>query len=492
MFEKFRAALTAKMPVGSFARDVIILMTGTAFAQFLMILVAPILTRLYSPQDFGILALYTSILGILSIVACWSYEIAIVLPAKDEDAANLLALSVLVCLGMSVVSLIGAALLGTWLARMLSAPALSNWLWFMPLSLVAAGLFQAFNYWSTRRKHFKRLAKRTITQSIVTSAVQVGAVQIPGSGAGGLIVGNIIGQLAATARLAWHIKQDEGSCLRSYIKLEAMKRVALEYRRYPLYGSWSGFLFTAATLIPNFMLGYFFSPAIVGLYSLSQRILFLPLDLVGNAIFRVFLPQAVLLNRKGKLISFTITIYHQLVDLTIAPLLIIAMIGPVLFNVVFGSEWIIAGEYTRWLCIWAIFRFVTSPITGLYDVFGKQKQELALNSCMFILRFIALLVGGKMGDPLLTVALFAAVSAMMYAIIGLYLFHLCHISYKEFFVPLIVSLFKALPYLAPVLLALIFSTNQILIIVAALLVGIIFLLQQQKVFINIRNAEYGD
>src|SRR5690554_6729775 len=162
MIDKFRAALTSKLPPGSFIRNVVTLMTGTTFAQALMILVAPILTRLYSPEDFGVFALYTSILGIIAVVACWRYELAIVLPEKDEDAANLLVLSICICFGMAVLTLILVALFRNPLASLFGVPKLAPWLWFMPLSLIATGLFQAFNYWSTRRRQFRRLAIRQI------------------------------------------------------------------------------------------------------------------------------------------------------------------------------------------------------------------------------------------------------------------------------------------------------------------------------------------
>lgn len=128
MIDKFRAALTSKLPPGSFIRNVVTLMTGTTFAQALMILVAPILTRLYSPEDFGVYALYISILGIIAVVACWCYEFAIVLPENDEDAANILVISLLVCLAMVLLTLILVALFRKSVANILGAPELASWL----------------------------------------------------------------------------------------------------------------------------------------------------------------------------------------------------------------------------------------------------------------------------------------------------------------------------------------------------------------------------
>ncbi len=481
MFDKFRIILEKKLPPGSFARNVITLMTGTTFGQALSILVAPILTRIYSPADFGVLALYSAILGVLSVIACWRYETAIVLPSKDEDAANLLALCILICFGMALVSLFGTAAWATTIERWMSAPGLAAWLWFMPISVLTIGLFMAFSLWSTRRKHFKRLAIRAMTQSFFTSVTQVGVGIAAKPGPGGLIGGQIVGQIAATARLAWQIEQDEGSNLRSYINIKDIKKLAIDYRRYPFFSSWSGILNTFANVIPTFMIGYFFSAATVGLYSLGHRVLFSPMELLGAAIERVYLPQAVLRNRENKLKLFTQKIYKQLVELTLTPILLIAILAPAVFNVIFGADWVIAGIYTRWLCIWAIFRFVTSPITGLYDVFGKQKQELFINGILFGARFAALFIGGKTGDPVVTIALYALVGAFMYIVIGLYLFSLCNLGAKEFFAPLIRSALKSLPYLVPVLLATIYIHNEILIIIVGFVSGIVFLIEKQKI-----------
>ena len=139
----------------------------------MLVLLAPILTRLYDPEAFGVFSLYTSIVGFLAVIACLRYENAIVLPEKDEDAANLLALSMLICFSMAVITIIIVAVCGQDIAELLGSPGLAFWLWFLPLSVIGAGGFLAFNYWSTRRKQFKRLAFRQMTYSSVMLFTQI-------------------------------------------------------------------------------------------------------------------------------------------------------------------------------------------------------------------------------------------------------------------------------------------------------------------------------
>ena len=81
------------IPQSTYARNVITLMTGTAFAQALPIAVSPILTRLYSPAEFGVFAMYLAVASILGVLVTGRYELAILIPKQDRDAIHIAALS---------------------------------------------------------------------------------------------------------------------------------------------------------------------------------------------------------------------------------------------------------------------------------------------------------------------------------------------------------------------------------------------------------------
>ncbi len=423
MINKFRETIASKLPAGGFARNVVTLMTGTTFAQALLILVAPILTRLYGPEDFGVSALYGSILGIFTVVACWRYELAIVLPEKDEDAANLLVLSILICFGMATLTLVPVALFRIQVADLLGAPELAPWLWFMPLSLSAAGLFQAFNYWSTRRKQFGRLAARTITQSTATAGAQLGAGAILNPGPGGLIGGNIFGQLLATGQLAWQIIRDEGSTLRSFINKVDIKKMLIRYKEFPIFSSWSGMLNTASTMLPALLLGYFFNSAIVGYYTLGHQVLAMPMNVVGRSIAQVFFPQAAEARRNGNLSKLTLEMFQRLLSIGFVPILLITVVAPDLFAIIFGARWWTAGEYVRWLSLWMLFNFISSPLSNMYSVLERQREGLVVNFIMFSTRLLVLIIGGIKGDALFTIALFGITGAVLWIFNCTYIMH---------------------------------------------------------------------
>lgn len=474
--EKAKQLIQKRLPSGSFLRNVVTLMTGTTFAQALMILVAPILTRLYDPGDFGIYALYSSIVSIITVVACLSYDFAIVLPEEDEDAANVLGLSIFICLGMSGLTLILIPLLRNPLANFLNAPDLALWLWCIPLSILGVGLFRAFNYWSTRRKQFKRLAIRQITQSTITSATQIGMGAASNMGPGGLISGLITGQLAATGRLAWQVARDEGKFFRSCIRARNLKKVAIRYKKFPLYDSWSGLFNTASSMLPALLLGYFFSPVVVGFFALGQRVLSLPMGVIGSSIAQVFYPRAAEAQRTGDLDGVTLQMFARLLGIGLVPLMLITIVAPDLFAVVFGQRWWTAGQYVRWMSLWLLFVFVSSPLSTIYYVKERQRDLLIVNVIMFIARLLVIIIGGLRGNALFTISLFGITSAILYIFNCTYILYLAGISTLTVHLTIINHVIRSLPYALPPLLAWYVLSSPLVFVLAGIGSGIIFLI----------------
>lgn len=479
MIDKLRTMLVMNLPAGRFARNVITLMTGTTFGQVLMIFVAPILTRLYRPEDFGVYAIYTSVASIITVFACWSYDFAIVLPEKDEEAANVLALCIFLCLGMTGITLILVVVLRTSLANILNAPDLALWLWCMPLSILGTGLFKAFNYWSTRRGQFRRLAVRQITQSTITSATQVGGGVTFTTGAGGLIGGLIIGQLAATIRLAYQVVKDEGNFLRSCINIPRLKSVLIRYNKFPLYDSWSSLFNTGSNMLPALLLGYFFNPAIVGYYALGQKVLAMPMNVVGGSIAQVFYPRATKARRDGELSKVTLDMFERLLKIGFVPIILITIVAPDLFAVVFGERWWIAGQYVRLISLWLFFQFVSSPLSTLYYVKDKQRDLLLFNVVMFFVRLLVIIVGGTRGDVMLTVFLLGLTGTGLYGFLCVHITNIAGITVLQILLVIIKQVIFGLPYCFLPLLISFVSKSSLAFVLVAILSGFLF------VFINI-------
>jgi lipopolysaccharide exporter len=475
---KLVSLLNKKIPSGSLLRNVITLMTGTTFAQALLVLVAPILTRLYEPAYFGSFSMYISILSILVVISCLRYELAIVLPKKKEDAANILFLSIVVCIVLSVAILISIFFWGEKVSILLGAPELKIWLWFLPLSFLLAGLFQAFNYWNTRGRHFNRLAMRQITQSTATASAQISLGLTPGTQSGGLIIGHIFGQIAATGRLIYQTWKEEGRLIICFISKNKVKENLIKYKNFPLYSSWSGLLNSASIMMPPLLLGYFFTPTVVGFYALGQRVLSMPMNIVGNAVAQAFFPHASEANRIGNLESVTFIVYKNLLSLGLVPLLLISLIAPELFAVIFGKNWYEAGEYVRWMSIWLFFVFISSPLSIIYSVLERQKLGLIMDLILFISRLAVLIIGGLYGGPLLTIALFGIVGALLWMVNCLMILSLAGVPIYKTVYELLKELFKAIPYSLITILLLVENINALSIILSAIVTIFIFLIFQ--------------
>lgn len=193
-------------------------MTGTTIAQAIPIAISPILTRIYTPEDF---ALYMAIASILSVVATGRYEMAIMLPKKDEDAINIVALSIAISFFVSFIPFLIVFIFNTQITELLGNPEISNWLYFIPVTVLLTGIYQSFNYWSNRKKQYKRLATSRVIQSSAASATNLG-MGFGGFGTSGLILGQILGQSVAATILGRVVWMEDGR------KIEQIKNVCFD------------------------------------------------------------------------------------------------------------------------------------------------------------------------------------------------------------------------------------------------------------------------
>jgi len=136
----------------SFLINVIKLMGGSVIAQILGIIAAPIITRIYGPASYGISTLFASITSIIGVVACLRYEMSIMLPEKDEDAASMLVTSFLFVFITTLLVSLCVFFLGEQVTYLLKAPELADYLWLTPAMVFFSGIFLALNYWNSRTK----------------------------------------------------------------------------------------------------------------------------------------------------------------------------------------------------------------------------------------------------------------------------------------------------------------------------------------------------
>lgn len=401
-----------KIKKSLFIRNVLTLMTGTAIAQALNIIIAPIISRLYDPHAFGVFAVYTSIVSICVAVVGLKYELAIVLPKKQEDAANVLYLSIIVVVFMTLLSTIFLFLFKDYLEIWFHIQGLNEFIWWIPISILFFGIYNNFNYWSTRQKSFKRLSISQIFRSISVAATQLGG-GISKIGTVGLIAGQAIGHIVATVVLGKQIWKDDRQVLTSSFNFNKMKDLARTYKEFPKYSAPQSLINSLSQNVAPFILAAYFSPTVVGYYSLSLRLLQLPINLIGDSVRQVFYPRiAEIYNHGGDLHKYLVKSTVFLGVIILLPSLIIFLSGPLLFSIVLGKEWYEAGVYSQWMMLWLMFGFMNRPASATAQVLGLQKFLFYYEVLFFLSRLVVLILGAYYLSSLYTIIIYSIVGAI--------------------------------------------------------------------------------
>ncbi len=441
--ERLKALIQKKLPKNAFARNASVLVGGTLVAQVLMVLAAPLLTRLYSPDDFGLLAVYTSMLAITLLLSSLRYNIAIPLPEEDAEATNLVALSLILVGINSFLIAVLVLLLSDPIAEALGLPVLVNYLWLLPLGILLGGAYNVFTQWSVRTKRFGVIASTRVRQALVALAIQLSTFKLGGLG---LLLGQVAGHGVGATRLARPEFRK--------VSWAGIRKVAIRYQRFPIYSTPAGLSRVAGVELPSLVLAAAFSPAAAGLYALTNRVLGVPAAVLGGAVSQVFVSNAAEAYRNGSLGPLVRNLHAKMAQIGLPFMFLLMMLGPELFGIVFGEAWRQAGEFACWMAPWLYLVFVSSPITTITAVMERQKQGLVFHLALLAFRIIALYVGIWTGDLMITIMILAAVNAIWRLVFLLWLYVISGNTVISFVIDSFAASAKALLCVAPVAIAL--------------------------------------
>lgn len=399
---------------GSFIKSVGVLVGGTAFSQLIAILALPILTRLYSPDDFGVLAVYISLVALIASVACLRFEIAIPIAKKDDDAFILLAISLFSVIVVSLLTIVGMILFADQINEATQSK-LSGYIWLIPLGIFFSGLYAALQYWAVRHKAFSLIAKTRMTQALSGSGTQIGLGYI-GITPLGLVFGQLLNVGAGIFGLCRYLAKNHLELLKQ-INLKNIQKVFREYDRFPKYSTWEAFANSGAIQIPVILIAYFAISAEAGFLMLAMRLLAAPMGLIGGAVGQVYLAEASEKHHQGKLQEFTHKTIWTLLKVGAPPLLFAGLFSPLLIPLIFGAEWKRTGILIAWMVPWFLMQFVTSPVSMALHITSNQKIAMAL-------QFFGLFL--RVGGVLIVGLYFTKYIAEIYAITGFifYIFYM--------------------------------------------------------------------
>jgi len=384
-------------PKSEFSRNVLTLMTGTTIAQAIPIAIGPILTRLYTPEDFGMFALYASITSIVAIVATGRYELAIMLPKKEIDAINVMVLSMGIVTIISFITFLIVSIFNTQITDLLGNDEISGWLYLMPFSIFVLGIYTNLNYWNNRKKQYKTLALNRVYQSSTTATSNL-LLGWSKTGSGGLIVGTLFGQVLA-ATILFKKTLNENHLLLNHInklKIYSLSKKYIKFPRFDILASLSGI---AAQQVPNILFNMFFNAATAGHYFLTQKMLGLPVTIMASAILDVFKEQASKdFQKYGNAKQIYIATFKKLFIMSFIPSVLVFLFAVDLFGFVFGEAWKISGEYAQILTPMLFLRFISSPLSFMFYIGEKQNLNLYLQLGLLTLIFGSFYLGENAKD----------------------------------------------------------------------------------------------
>ena len=401
--------LTRLLPKGRFARRLMMLSAGTVAGQLLLVASSPVLTRLFSPAEFGALAVFSAFGSILGGLMALRYDYAIPVARDDEEAAALVAAGLATTAGLSILVAILVAALGPLLAQALGLAGFARLLWLLPVLLLFWGMALALGGWSIRRGTFRANALSNLFQYAGQAAAQIG-LGLTGLGSAGLVAGYALGQTARGAIFAITLPGSERRALAA-VRPKAVLAAARAHWRYPVFSCSSSLLQSVSQMLPAVLVALLYGPAMAGLFGLGQRIMGLPVRMLGETASAVFLGEIAASGREGlyRLMVRTALQFLLLGVVGMAPLLVA---GPQIFALAFGAPWREAGLITQLLVPLYLARFVVVPVSQTLNVYGRQ--DLHFTSAL--LNVLALTVSFALGSwldlaPSVTLLLYSLGSA---------------------------------------------------------------------------------
>lgn len=374
-------------PSGNVFRGMLTLAMGTGAARLISIVSIPILTRIYSPADYGVMSVFMAIISVLVPFVTLRYVVAIPLPRTDGIAMNLIALCTLLMLSVS--TLVGLALwaFGPWILKQFSMEALVPWYGLIILGVIGAAAYEVLMVWATRRRNYHVIAKTQIFQSSIGEVVKI-LLGLIGFRPLGLLLGQVFTYSGGISSFLFQFRMDFVR-LRAQVSLQRIWFAARYYRGFPTFRLVSHVLMTASGQALIIFSAVAFGSETTGQLGIATMAVALPLSLVGMNVGHALYGEAARLGRKqaSKIKALTASTTKRLILLSLPPTAIIGIFGTELFSLVFGAEWKKAGTFASIFSIYLMLQFAAWPIIKVLNIFNDQRVFLQIN----LIRAVALI-----------------------------------------------------------------------------------------------------
>ena len=395
-----------------YMKNVFTLMAGTLIGQALVFVLAPFITRLFTPEDFTLLEQYTMIITVLSVVVTGKYEFAIMHPKEQNDARHIAGLALKVALYSCVVLAILILFLAKDISYWLMNESIAIYLWTIPIVLFFTAVFNVFNYWFSRLKQYKIAANSKVLSAVSSEPIKI-ATGFGGWGPSGLIFSTVIGAIAAGTYAFWKFLKSEPEGLKN-LSAERMKALAVLHKDYPMFSIWGSILNRLAQWAHVGIFTLYYGLVAVGFMALCRRIFMAPLNVVSNSYSQVFFQRISEIEDPKELRALYYKVLIRFLIAAAGMIFIVQMLPANTMGFIFGEAWGNSFMYLKYLIFWFALNFVTSSLAFITYRIKMQRVGLFLDALHFVLAILAVYLAHSWGMNELEATKILVISKFIY------------------------------------------------------------------------------
>lgn len=396
----------------AYLKHVFTLMAGTVIGQGLVFLLAPIVFRLFTPDDFTALEQFLMLVTVLSVVVTGKYEFAIMQPREEESARHVLGLTLILALILSALFGIVAIVFSNSIAMYMSSPNLELMLWSLGPVLFLTAVANAMNYWFSRKKNYKVAASAKVISAVGAEPIKIGLGSM-NWGVAGLTWSTLIGSLLAAVFSFGKFLKDEVKGLSGFDRSE-LKHQAVLHKDYPLFSIWGSILNRIAQWAHVGIFVVYYGPIGVGMMALCRRVVQAPLNVVSNSYSQVFFQRISEIENAEELKALYYKVLRRFLLFSFFLVSFIWLLPENTMGFVFGEQWKDSLIYLQWLSGWFALNFVSSSIAFITYRIQMQRLGTLLDALHFILAVLAIYVSHYFGLNQLEALKFFAISKVIY------------------------------------------------------------------------------
>ncbi len=416
MIKYFRKIIDTYAGKSEYKRNVLTMILGRVIGQVIPILITPLLTRIYSPEEFGIFAVYSTIVIIVSMASNGRYCLVVILPKEDEEAKDLVVISSVISFISTVFFIFLISAFGSKFFELINSGVLEKYIWVIVMNVLSIALHEALFYYALRLKKYKTLAKDVIFYTSIVVIVRL-ALGYAGYTEFGLLASYMVGYVFSFLYLFFKLSIPK-KFISKLVQLDNLKPLMMKYSKFPRYSLVADTMNLTALMSPNLFLNKIFGSVTAGYFSMADKVLGSPIWLITLSVGDVFKQEASeQLRKKGSCYKVFIKTARSLFLFGFLPFLALFIVSPYIFPFILGENWEPVGKYVRIFSLMYFAKFVVNPVSHVVYMVNKQNYNVFFQSLKILSIVIAFSLGYLFSNVDLGLMLWSGLTAVSYVII---------------------------------------------------------------------------